>query len=250
LPKTLRISFYSSRSKFNAMPFKRYEDVANASSKEELLARLVAFTHHADFERVSVVVQRPKANGGSSYTSLSNHPEALHAIQTDNALAMIDPVHTHLRTSSLPILYTQKTYVDANVPELWETIAPFGYDVGVAVSMNLPGVGRMLLGVDRTGNLPNSPKAKAQLVSDLQLLATYSQETVARLLVAKEESLTAQQLNVLHLIARGKSSSVIALLLGISDNTVKFHVQGIFRRLHVATREQAVLEGCRLGLIT
>jgi DNA-binding CsgD family transcriptional regulator len=232
------------------MHLKQYEEVSEARSLEELAERMLAFTHFVDFERFAIAVERPKAGGGKSYPNLTNTPSAFQSIQRDVSIAAVDPVHTHLRTSFKPILYTQKTYVDANVADLWELAAPHGYAVGAAVSIAVPGVGRLLLGVDRCGNLPNDPDKRARLVSDLQLLATYSQDTMTRLIAADDEPLTPHQLNVLKLMSQGKSNSVIGSLLGISENTVKFHVAGLFKRMNVATREQAVAEGCRQGLIT
>lgn len=232
------------------MHLRQYEEVAEAQNREELTARLTAFTWLVDFERFSLVLQQPRRDGSKTYRGVTNAPSAWLTKHRDNALALKDPVHTHLRHSFKPILYSQRTYVDAGVGEMWEEQAPFGYQVGVAVSLAMPGGARMLLGVDRPGSLPNDPDKVARVVSDLQLLATYTQDTVLRVVAANDDLLTAQQLNVLQLIAEGKSTSVIATLLGVSENTVKFHVAGIFKRLRVATREQAVREACRIGLIS
>lgn len=232
------------------MLLKQYEEVAGARTRDELRERLVTFAHHVDFERFAIAVERPRADGRKRYSSLTNAPEAWISSQVDNKIAAVDPVHTHLRTSFKPIVYTQRTYVDAGAGDLWDMAAPFGYSVGVAVSLAVPGVGRLLMGVDRSGNLPNNQETTARLVSDLQLLATYGQETICHLLAANDEPLTAQQLNVLQLVAEGKSNPVIATLLGVSENTVKFHVRELFKRLRVATREQAVREACRIGLIS
>ena len=52
--------------------------------------------------------------------------------------------------------------------------------------------------------------------------------------------LSERQKQVLQLIAEGASNKVVARKLDISDNTVKVHVQKIFRLLDVNTRMQAV----------
>lgn len=233
------------------MHLQQFEDVAAASTKDELRERMTSFTHHVDFDLFAYVLETTNADGSKSYRSINNAPLATQKLHSDNRLAKIDPVHTHLRTSAKPILWTQKTYVDAGVPELWDNVAPFGYQVGIGVSMPVPGIGRLLLGVDRSRSLPSDPDKVARVVSDLQLLTAYTQDTVIRALhAANDECLTPQQLSVLQLVSEGKSNSVIGSLLGISENTVKFHVQGIFRRLQVATREQAVMESCRRGLLS
>ena len=61
--------------------------------------------------------------------------------------------------------------------------------------------------------------------------------------------LTPRQLDVLRLLAQGKSNKVICRELGISERTVKVHLTDMFRVLGVQTRTQAALAAARLGLI-
>ena len=49
------------------------------------------------------------------------------------------------------------------------------------------------------------------------------------------------QLAILHLIARGYSNSEIAAEVHLSENTIKTHVQEIFRKLGVHNRVEAVM---------
>ena len=53
---------------------------------------------------------------------------------------------------------------------------------------------------------------------------------------ALEGLLTRRELDVLALLAQGASNNAIAAALVISDGTVKFHVNSILRKLHVANR--------------
>ena len=64
------------------------------------------------------------------------------------------------------------------------------------------------------------------------------------------ESLTERELHVLQLLAQGLANKQIALALGISEHTVKFHVSGIYAKLGAASRTEAVRMGVRQGLIT
>lgn len=61
--------------------------------------------------------------------------------------------------------------------------------------------------------------------------------------------LTERELEVLGLLARGLANKQIAVLLGISEHTVKFHVSSIYTKLNVANRTEAVREGLRGGWI-
>ncbi len=61
-----------------------------------------------------------------------------------------------------------------------------------------------------------------------------------------EGLLTRRELDVLRLLADGKTNKAIAEALVISDGTVKFHVNSILRKLHVANRAEAVSRYLRL----
>jgi two-component system, NarL family, nitrate/nitrite response regulator NarL len=66
---------------------------------------------------------------------------------------------------------------------------------------------------------------------------------------ALAERLTPRELVVLRLMAEGLPNKTIALRLGISEHTVKFHVNAILGKLGVASRTEAVVHATRLGLI-
>jgi DNA-binding NarL/FixJ family response regulator len=63
------------------------------------------------------------------------------------------------------------------------------------------------------------------------------------------EPLTPRELEVLEQLAAGLSNKAIAGRLGISDQTVKFHVASITGKLGVTNRTEAVRRALRLGLI-
>ncbi len=61
--------------------------------------------------------------------------------------------------------------------------------------------------------------------------------------------LSAREMEILQLIARGKSNKAIALELGISHQTVKNHMTSILRKLAVNDRTQAAIYALRKGWI-
>jgi len=63
------------------------------------------------------------------------------------------------------------------------------------------------------------------------------------------ESLTGRELNVLELLAQGKSNKEIGVSLYISETTVKSHLRSIFRKLDVLSRTEAITVANRRGLI-
>lgn len=63
------------------------------------------------------------------------------------------------------------------------------------------------------------------------------------------EQLTEREMDVLRLIARGKSNKEIADALIISEKTVKTHVSNILSKLHLADRTQAAIYALRQRLV-
>lgn len=64
------------------------------------------------------------------------------------------------------------------------------------------------------------------------------------------ESLTPREIEVLELVAEGLSNKAVAARLGISDQTVKFHLTSISGKLGALNRTDAVRRAVHRGLIT
>ncbi|MBI3941822.1 MAG: response regulator transcription factor [Chloroflexi bacterium] len=64
------------------------------------------------------------------------------------------------------------------------------------------------------------------------------------------ETLTPREMEVLHLLAQGKTNGEIAAGLVITERTVKFHVGSILRKLGAGNRTEAVAIAAQQGLIT
>jgi DNA-binding NarL/FixJ family response regulator len=63
------------------------------------------------------------------------------------------------------------------------------------------------------------------------------------------EPLTPRELEVLQRLTQGLSNKQIAQRLGVSDHTVKFHVNAILGKLGVQSRSEAIVQAVRLGLV-
>ncbi len=64
------------------------------------------------------------------------------------------------------------------------------------------------------------------------------------------EPLTAREMEVIQLMAQGLANKQIALALGISEHTVKFHLSSLYAKLNSTSRTEAVKRGIELGLIS
>jgi DNA-binding NarL/FixJ family response regulator len=64
------------------------------------------------------------------------------------------------------------------------------------------------------------------------------------------ETLTSREIQVLELLAEGRSNKAIGQRLGISDQTVKFHVAAISGKLGAVNRTDAVRRAIRRGIVS
>jgi LuxR family transcriptional regulator, regulator of acetate metabolism len=85
-----------------------------------------------------------------------------------------------------------------------------------------------------------APEGRAFIADDLALGEGRDDRAVF------EGLLTRRELDVLRLLAEGKSNKAIADELVVSTGTIKFHVNSLLRKLHVANRAEAVARYLRL----
>ncbi len=64
-----------------------------------------------------------------------------------------------------------------------------------------------------------------------------------------EVMLTSRQREILEMVAAGLSYKEVGAILHLSENTVKYHMGGIVRRLHQKNREQVVAYAISTGLV-
>jgi DNA-binding NarL/FixJ family response regulator len=86
------------------------------------------------------------------------------------------------------------------------------------------------------------PKHAGETCVPVQLAARLA-ERVSR------ETLRAREIDVLKLMAQGKSNEEIGSALFISESSVKSHVKAIFAKMNVISRAEAVATATRRGLI-
>jgi DNA-binding NarL/FixJ family response regulator len=80
---------------------------------------------------------------------------------------------------------------------------------------------------------------------------TYLQSKIAAKLALRvqEEALTDREVQILGLLAEGKSNKGIAQALYISESTVKTHLKSLFTKLDATSRAEAIAFAARRGLV-
>jgi DNA-binding CsgD family transcriptional regulator len=62
--------------------------------------------------------------------------------------------------------------------------------------------------------------------------------------------LTAREIEILNLIARGFSTLEVAALIGLSAHTVVSHIKKVYSKLRVNSRSEALYEANMLGVLS
>jgi DNA-binding CsgD family transcriptional regulator len=94
-------------------------------------------------------------------------------------------------------------------------------------------------------NIPGLRLVRASESSDVVLVLSTEVSTPAD----GDVPLTPRELEVLTLLAEGKSNKEIARSLGISVHTAKFHVGALIDKLDAVGRTDAVAQAARRGVI-
>jgi DNA-binding NarL/FixJ family response regulator len=94
------------------------------------------------------------------------------------------------------------------------------------------------------GGAPLSPAIARHLIGRMQSAATPAARDDQA-----SESLTAREIEVLQLAAKGYNHTEVARLLDLSRNTVASYTRHIYEKLEVHSRAEALYEASRLGLI-
>jgi DNA-binding NarL/FixJ family response regulator len=110
------------------------------------------------------------------------------------------------------------------------------HEIGMAIEL--------LLG----GGSPISPAIARHLIRHFQAPAEKAGSPPESAPEARE-TLSARELEVLHLASKGFSYAEIAQLLGLSPNTIASYTKHIYVKLAVGSRSEAIYEASRLGLL-
>ncbi|MCB9419880.1 MAG: response regulator transcription factor [Ardenticatenaceae bacterium] len=92
------------------------------------------------------------------------------------------------------------------------------------------------------GKIVLHPSVSYVLLQALQTTGETEQEIL--------KSLTSREMEVLQLVARGRTNQEIASRLRIDERTVRVHVSHVLQKLNLDNRTQAALYALRQGLVT
>ncbi|MCL1601573.1 MAG: response regulator transcription factor [Actinomycetia bacterium] len=187
---------------------------------------------------------------------LSDTPEIEIVGEADSAEAMFDIVSSEpVDVVLLDIRMEGMTGLDA----LGRMASEFPQVRVLMLSMHdQPGYVRRAIELGASGYLLKSAGRDEVLaaISSVSEGGTYIQASLMEPLLADATGVSRQtgrlsprEQEVLQLIADGSENKQIARHLGLSEATVKTYIRGVFDRLDVSSRAEAVAVGLRIGII-
>jgi LuxR family quorum-sensing system transcriptional regulator CciR len=225
--------------------------VASAEDLHDLMrsiSRDMGFDHFALVHHVDLRPWARFANHlvGNDFIVLSDYPQFWVDQYISDGIVADDPV----------LIASQRT----NVGFAWDTVpdllklTPLQRDIterthraglvnGFTVPANVPGElnGSCNFAIAAGRDLPRQNLAMAQLIGSFAFQA--ARELVARqrkIEIPEPPRLSQRQLECIVLVARGKSDWEIGKILGISEETVKWHLKDARARYDVSKRVQLV----------
>ena len=167
-------------------------------------------------------------------------------------LSVIDPVPHLASVMTRPFLWSQVPELMKMTPgakKYMRQLAASGLGDGLAMQVYGPRMRNAYVGM---GFGRTEVELTPEEIFELQCAAQIAHIRYCELTEHKQtlsEELSPREIEILRWIARGKSTSVIADILGISRHTVDTITRRIFEKLNVNDRTTAAIRGLGSGLI-
>ena len=233
-------------------PMEMMADLLSSPSEAEMARRMQRFALVLNCEKVLHGIELRPLMQPVIQNITSCYPEEYSALYHNKGFIYRDPSVSHCQTRTDPIFWDEQMY-DKSSYEIMEESRRFGLGHGFSIPVREN---------DRCVSMISLGRDKAFTESELQMvlptahvLATSLHMAAQRIVVptmvtSRRPQLTNRELECLKWVSYGKSNSMIADILNVSDATVAFHLKNALKKLNVATRMQAVALSVSTGLIS
>jgi len=229
----------------------------SASSQEEVfnLYRQALKDLGYDSFVYSLLTDHPSIGRKAGHGVMGNYPEDWMQYYLAKGYFAKDPIPKHAFTTTDAYTWEHVVKTCAISPRqrrLMHEAEDARLKSGAAVAIYGPNFEVAGVGIASTVGGVNPSQDTLCVIRALshQFHFAYSQFDLPRAQPPKHVYLTPREKEILSFSAEGKSIPVIAAILSLSAAGVKFHLQNVYRKLDVSTRQTAVVKGIRLGLIT
>lgn len=217
-----------------------------------LAERVALGAQDLGFEFCAIGVRLPYPLSNPRVELVSNYPAPWQAHYASEQYLVRDPsVAQASRDSSLCVWDDQ---LFANEPEMWSGARSAGLRYGWFMSsVETSGAASML-----TLARSSEPITQTELAANAQKmswLTTATHFAYAKVLLQQQfrepqPQLTPREVEVLRWTGDGKTSSDIADILSISDNTVNFHIKNAIKKLGANNKTAAAVKAALSGLLS
>ncbi|UWU25817.1 LuxR family transcriptional regulator (plasmid) [Rhizobium sp. CB3060] len=181
-----------------------------------------------------------------------NYPDEWLTRYSEMGYGRIDPIIKKSRKRICAFRWSE-LYNDASTTEMerriFDEAATFGLRSGISVPMHGPASSFAIMSFAHPWECEFDNMAMAYL----QLAAVHFHLELAKIpkpsCTENIPDLSSRERECILWVARGKSSWDIGIILGISNNTVDFHIKNAMRKLDVTSRTVAAVKALNSGII-
>ncbi|KUM28723.1 LuxR family transcriptional regulator [Mesorhizobium loti] len=243
---------------FAEAEFCRYLDKTHRRAPpQELFDLLAAFARSVNFPWIAY---RPLAPNQMAFDpphndleTMLNYPNEWQKRYFDMGYYKFDPITKKIR-GRFGAIQWKDVYDDTDTTEeerrIFDDAATFGLMAGVTIPLHGPN-GKLAMISFAQSSMHNIPK---HILTYLELSAFHFRlKTDTHALKDRKDGeyncLSSREKECVFWVSRGKSSVDIGTILGISENTVDFHVKNVKRKLNCSSRLVAAVKAMKLGII-
>ena len=207
------------------------------------------------FERFAYWLLWPP-NGSRKPLCITNYPNDWSEYYLDENYGSHDFVARHSAKSTIPFIWSDlaKSYKLTNQQKLiFDEGADAGLEAGGTVPIHGPGNAKATFSVANNMDKEEFSKHFLRYRHEIHLMATYVHEKIMGLGLHKPLDsaikLTPRETEILTWIAKGKSRWEVGIILSISEDTVKAHLENIRQKLGASNTTHAIAIALLHGLL-
>ncbi|POT59424.1 transcriptional regulator SdiA [Citrobacter amalonaticus] len=226
----------------------RFQEMLTAG---DVYSELQRQTQRLEFDYYALCVRHPVPFTRPKISLRSTYPDAWIAHYQAENYFTIDPVlkPENFRQGHLP--WNDALFSEAQV--MWDAARAHGLRKGVTQCVMLANRAQGFLSVSRAGTQSRMPFTPDEVELRLQLLVRESLAVLLRLeddmVMTPEMRFSKREKEILKWTAEGKTSSEIAMILSISENTVNFHQKNMQKKFNAPNKTQIACYAAATGLI-
>lgn len=190
---------------------------------------------------------------------ISNYSDQWAEHYLESKYQKIDPVLQTLDEAITPFRWSdvsQTKTLTIKQKQFFNEAHDFGLSSGLGVPVFSPGMGNAI--VSLVSDLPDreTNALYQEQIYKISLYSVYFHYAAlylsGRIMVRRfnpSYQLTAREKDIIHWAAENKTYPEIAIILGISYNTVLFHAKNIYQKMRVYSRQEMVVKAIMNGLV-